>query len=207
MSIRAGIYASAALLTSFVSLYILYALITNQLFLLDIGWLLLAINPYYWAATGIGLAMGMSVTGAAWGIWSTGTSVMGGGVLTPRIYSKNLVSIIFCEAVAIYGIIVSIIMATSLSSYDANASDAAKAKDIMSGYRVFGAGLITGSCNLFCGICVGIIGSAAALADAANEKLFVKVLIVEIFGSVLGLFGIIIALIMSSDAKFGSGKQ
>lgn len=52
MSIRAGIYASAALLTSFVSLYILYALITNQLFLLDIGWLLLAINPYYWAATG-----------------------------------------------------------------------------------------------------------------------------------------------------------
>lgn len=93
--------------------------------------------------------MGMSVTGAAWGIWSTGTSVMGGGVLTPRIYSKNLVSIIFCEAVAIYGIIVSIIMATSLSSYDANASDAAKAKDIMSGYRVFGAGLITGTISSF----------------------------------------------------------
>jgi len=205
MSIRTGIYASVTLLSTFIVLYALYAILTNQLFLLDVGWLLVAINPYYWAATGIGLAMGMSVTGAAWGIWSTGTSVMGGGVLTPRIYSKNLVSIIFCEAVAIYGIIVSIIMATSLTSYNANASVEVMAKNYQSGYRVFGAGLITGTCNLCCGICVGIIGSAAALADAANEKLFVKVLIVEIFGSVLGLFGIIIALIMSSEVKFESG--
>lgn len=203
MSIRAGLYASGTLLSAFLILYTLYAILTDQVFLLDVGWLLTAINPYHWAATGIGLAMGLSVTGAAWGIWSTGTSVMGGGVLTPRIYSKNLVSVIFCEAVAIYGIIVSIIMATSLRGYNPDADPKILAGDIMSGYKIFGAGLITGSCNLFCGICVGIIGSAAALADAANEQLFVKVLIVEIFGSVLGLFGIIIALIMSSDAKFG----
>ena len=88
--------------------------------------------------------MGLSVTGAAWGIWSTGTSVMGGGVLVPRIYSKNLVSIIFCEAVAIYGIIVSIIMATSLTGFDPNASDKVHAQQVMSGYLVFGAGIVTG---------------------------------------------------------------
>ena len=177
MSIRAGLYASVTLLSTFLVLYALYAILTDQVFLLDVGWLLTTINPYHWAATGmtvllfrpevyflnfdfflyfrtfnlntdiftgIGLAMGLSVTGAAWGIWSTGTSVMGGGVLTPRIYSKNLVSIIFCEAVAIYGIIVSIIMATSLSSYDPDAPPAVLAKDTMAGYKIFGAGLITG---------------------------------------------------------------
>jgi V-type H+-transporting ATPase proteolipid subunit len=68
------------------------------------------------------------------------------------------------------------------------------------GYALFWSGITVGMCNLICGVSVGINGSSAALADAADSTLFVKVLVVEIFSSVLGLFGLIIGLLVSGKA-------
>ena len=161
------------------------------------------INPYFFSAMGIAAAVGLSVAGAAWGIFITGSSLLGAAVHTPRITSKNLISVIFCEAVAIYGVIIAIILSTKLEYVPSDPDTGAFHRTtMMAGYAVFASGLTCGLANLGCGICVGVVGSSCALADAANPTLFVKILVIEIFGSALGLFGVIVAIILSSNAVF-----
>lgn len=179
-----------------------------------------SVSPVFLGFFGIAFALGVSVLGAAWGIFLTGSSLVGAAIKVPRIKSKNLISVIFCEALAIYGVIIAIICATKIKSADviADMYDTqhgashwgvkleAGPNVYFGGYCFFWTGLTVGLANLFCGICVGVVGSACALSDAQDPRMFVKILIIEIFGSALGLFGIIVGIIMSSNtsASFGA---
>lgn len=154
-------------------------------------------SPYAWAMTGIGLCIGMSVSGAAWGIYITGASILGAGVRAPRITTKNLISIIFCEVTAIYGVIISIVFSAKINGslgeeglwtrdnyFTGKSLRAAFPRPtawltlctlpVSSGHLIFWGGITTGLCNLIGGASVGITGANAAVADAADGQLFIK---------------------------------
>ena len=151
------------------------------------------------------MAMGISVLGAAWGIHIIGASIVSASVKTPRVKTKNLVSVVLSEAVAIYGVILAIMMNGKISNGDSTKwmdDEEMWNKALFAGYTLFWCGFCAGVSNLVCGMCVGVSGSGLVLADAQSQGTFIKNLVIEIFGSAIGLFGLIVAILMQSPVKF-----
>ncbi len=158
------------------------------------------VSPYAWGGFGVGFAIGLSILGAAWGILTTGSSLSGAAIRAPDIRSRNLISVLFCEAVAIYGVILAIMLTDKMElAPTALRDDGSWSYNVLaSGYMLFAAGLAVGVGNMSCGVSVGIVGSSCSIADSANNSLFVKILIIEIFASALGIFALIVGILMAN---------
>ncbi|KAL6342333.1 hypothetical protein AAG906_008894 [Vitis piasezkii] len=89
---------------------------------------LVQISPSTFSVIGIAIGIGVSVLGAA--------------------------CVIFCEVVAIYGVIVAIILQTKLESVPA--SNIYAPESLRVGYAIFASGIIMGFANLVCGNWKGV---------------------------------------------------
>ncbi|KAG6813137.1 hypothetical protein H0H92_013761 [Tricholoma furcatifolium] len=208
-------YYSYGLPTFLIIVIALYLLFTGSGEAFNVGRFLEETSPYAWAGTGIGLCIGLSVLGAGWGIMVTGSSILGGGGRLASSSAKSSLSTESYVSIPFHSIPASLTPIAPQQIigivYSAKIQPVAEAvlytpRNYFTGYALFWGGLTVGLCNLLCGVAVGITGSTAALADAADPNLFVKILVVEVFGSIMGLFGLIVGLLMVSAADdFAAG--
>ncbi|CDW76190.1 vacuolar atp synthase [Stylonychia lemnae] len=138
--------------------------------------------------------------GAAYGTAKAGIGIASMGVLKPDLIMKSIVPIVMAGILGIYGLIIAVILLQKSMSYLYINTLIVESKDSYSadkGYKHFAAGCCCGFSALAAGFAIGVVGDAGVRANAIEPKMFVGMILVLIFAEALGLYGLIVAIILS----------
>merc|ERR1712159_390052 len=152
---------------------------------------------------GCAAALVFACLGAAYGTAKSGVGVANMGVMHSDMVMKSIIPIIMAGVLGIYGLIVAVLIGSGITG------DKPYNYSSYSGYAALAAGLCCGMAGLSAGIAIGIVGDAGVRANARQPKLFIGVILILIFAEALGLYGLIVALILSGnqlDCKTVSAK-
>merc|ERR1719384_1077144 len=103
---------------------------------------------------------------------------------------RNMIPVVMAGVLGIYGLIVAVIVNQKISSTSYSSFD---------GYAHLAAGLACGLSSLGAGMAIGIVGDAGVRANGQQPKLFVGMVLILIFAEALGLYGLIVAIILSQQ--------
>ncbi|KAL2052235.1 hypothetical protein ABVK25_007394 [Lepraria finkii] len=142
----------------------------------------------FFGAMGCTSAIVFTCFGAAYGTAKSGVGISAMGVLRPDLIVKNIVPVIMAGIIGIYGLVVSVLISDNLKQDMA----------LYTGFIQLGAGLSVGLAGLAAGFAIGIVGDAGVRGTAQQPRLFVGMILILIFAEVLGLYGLIVALLMNS---------
>ncbi|KAI9265012.1 V-type proton ATPase proteolipid subunit [Phascolomyces articulosus] len=173
----------------------------------------------FFGTMGCTAAIVFSCLGAAYGTAKSGVGLSAMGVLRPDLLIKCIIPVVMAGILGIYGVVVSCpsspylpfdidhlplcfsIFLSSLSYSVLLSGGLALKQTLFAGFIQFGAGLSVGLSCLAAGIAIGITGDAGVRATAQQPRMFVGMILILIFAEVLGLYGLIVALILNTKAS------
>jgi V-type H+-transporting ATPase proteolipid subunit len=149
--------------------------------------------PYasFFGVMGATSAIVFSCLGAAYGTAKSGTGIAAMSVMRPELIMKSIIPVVMAGIIAIYGLVVAVLVGNGLKS-DADL------QGLYKNFMYLGAGLSVGLSGLAAGFAIGIVGDAGVRGTAQQPRLFVGMILTLIFAEVLGLYGLIVALILST---------
>ena len=154
------------------------------------------LSPVYapfFGVLGTASAIVFSSLGAAYGTAKSGTGIAAMAVMRPELIMKSIIPVVMAGIIAIYGLVVAAIIANSLT--EGGTKDGYK---LFKGFLHLGAGLSVGLSGLAAGFAIGIVGDAGVRGTAQQPRLFVGMILILIFAEVLGLYGLIVALVLAT---------
>ncbi|WWC62099.1 V-type proton ATPase proteolipid subunit 2 [Kwoniella dejecticola CBS 10117] len=145
--------------------------------------------PFFGFA-GVASAMIFSTVGAAYGTSKAGIGIAGLGTFRPDLIMKSLIPVVMSGIIAVYGLVVSVLIAGNISPTEPYS--------LFAGFIHLAAGLACGFTGLAAGYAIGIVGDACVRAYLYESKVFVSMVLILIFAEVIGLYGLIVALILNT---------
>ncbi|CAO1630227.1 unnamed protein product [Sympodiomycopsis kandeliae] len=145
----------------------------------------------FFGAMGTTAAIVFTCLGASYGTAKSGVGISAMGVLRPDLLVRCIVPVVMAGIIAIYGLVVSVLISGDLKS----------PMTLYAGFIQLGAGLSVGLSGLAAGFAIGVVGDAGVRGTAQQPRLFIGMILILIFAEVLGLYGLITALILNTRAQ------
>ncbi|CAD5221362.1 unnamed protein product [Bursaphelenchus xylophilus] len=147
-------------------------------------------GPFF-GSLGVTAAMIFTAAGSAYGTAKSGTGIASMAVARPDLVMKAIIPVVMAGIVAIYGLVVSVIISGKINPGGPD-------YHVYTGFSQFAGGLVCGLCGLGAGYAIGIAGDAGVRALSQQPRFFVGMILILIFAEVLGLYGMIVALILGA---------
>lgn len=143
----------------------------------------------FWGWGGAALALTLANIGSAYGTAKSGMGIASMAVTRPHLAFKAIVPVIMAGILSIYGLIISVLISQSVKIEEEKAGPGPAAKALC-------AGLVCGLSQMASGYAIGLVGEQGVKCLGMNENIFVALILILIFAEVLGLYGMIVAIIL-----------
>ncbi|KAI2793601.1 V-type proton ATPase 16 kDa proteolipid subunit 2 [Penicillium oxalicum] len=178
----------------------------------------------FFSFAGIASAMVFGAGGAAYGTAKSGIGIAGVGTFRPDLIMKvglprwrgigcmkasrtssarcmemlmwlllqSLIPVVMSGIIAVYGLVISVLIVGDIRPD--------QQQSLYKGAMHLAAGLSVGLSGLAAGYTIGIVGDAGVRAYMQQSRVYVGMILILIFGEVLGLYGLIVGLILNSKS-------
>jgi len=110
------------------------------------------------------------------------------------IWAQSLIPVVMSGIIAVYALVIAVLIAEDMGP------PPQQNYSLFTGFMHLASGLSVGLAGTAAGYAIGIVGDMGVRCYMQQSRIFVGMVLILIFGEVLGLYGLIVGLILHSKS-------